>query len=99
MIEFILFLIGISGLLIMYIVLTDLSARLGEGMRLPRFYKLYFVAILVTILTIPQGWSIHFLGESGSEDTLFVLLTTGNIIVVITSYKYWWWLKDEFWKK
>ena len=97
-IEFVLFLIGISGFFSLYMVLAHLSAHMGEGLRLPEFYRLYFAAILIIIYVIPYGWSIHYLGENGSEDILFILLTIGNIIAVIASYKYWWWLKDEFLK-
>ena len=94
-IEFSLFFLGISGLLIFYAVLMHLSARMGEGMGLRRYYLLYYIAILSLILIIPAGWSIHYAGEKGREDTLFVLLIVGNVISLAASFKYWWWLKSE----
>ncbi|KCZ71968.1 hypothetical protein ANME2D_02025 [Candidatus Methanoperedens nitroreducens] len=96
-IDFSLFLSGILGFLVLYIVLIRLSARMGEGMGLPRYYLLYYVAILALILTIPAGWSIHYAKEESLEDVLFTLLIIGNAIVIAASFKYWWWLKDEFW--
>ena len=92
-----LFYLGILGLLILYVVLTSLSARMGEGMGLPRYYLLYYLAILALVLTVPAGWSIHYAGEKSSENTLFVLLIIANIIAIAASFKYWWWLKGELW--
>jgi len=79
-------------------VLAHLSARMGEGMGIPRYYLLYYLAILFLILTLPAGWSIHYTGEKDMEDILFTLLTIGNAAAIAASLKYWWWLKDEFWE-
>ncbi len=97
--DFILFFSGILGLIIFYAVLVHLSARMGEGMGLPKYYLLYFIVILLLILTIPAGWSIHYAKERSSEDTLFALLIIGNIIAIAASFKYWWWLKSELLEK
>ncbi len=96
--EFSLFFLGILGLLVFYIALAHLSARMGEGMGVPKYYLLYYFAILVLIMTIPVGWQIHYASSTTSEDTLFALLIIGNSIVLAASYKYWWWLKDELLK-
>lgn len=97
--EFILFIIGLSGFITLYTVLAHLSARMGEGLRLPGYYRFYFISIIIAILTVPTGWSVHYLGEKGNGDTLFVLLIIANVIAVAVSYMYWWWLKDEMWLK
>ncbi len=95
LIDFGLFYLGILGLLILYSVLMHLSKRMGEGMGLPKYYLLYYIAILALILTIPAGWSVHYAREMNSETILFILLITGNVAAIAASIKYWWWLKDE----
>ncbi len=95
-IDFILIYIGILGLLILYAVLSHLSVRMGEGMRVPKYYLLFYIAIIFLIVSIPSVYSI---GEQGSRDTFFALLTLGNVIAIAASYRYWWWLKDELWGK
>jgi len=88
-----LFLIGISGFLIFYAVLAHLSARMGEGLRLPPYYRIYYFAVLFLILAGLYGW------YDGSENMVMVLLIFGNALAVAASHKYWWWLKDELWMK
>ena len=96
--EFGLFFLGILGLLVFYTVLAHLSERMGEGMGAPKYYLLYYFAVIALIMTIPAGWQIHYTSGTTSEDSLFALLIIGNLIVLAASYKYWWWLKDELFK-
>ncbi len=93
--ELVLFLLGILGFAVLYVVLAHLSARMGEGMHISGYYLLYYIAILVLILILPAGWSIYYAGERGLENSLFALLTLGNIVAIAASFKYWWWLKKE----
>ncbi|VVB85431.1 Uncharacterised protein [uncultured archaeon] len=93
--DFGLFFIGIFGLIVFYIILAHLSARMGAGLGVPGYYLLYFIAILVLILAILAGWSIYLKGNYGHVYILFSLLIIGNIIAIAASYKYWWWLKNE----
>ncbi len=93
-----LFLLGISGFIILYAVLAHLSARMGEGLHLPGYYGLYYIAILVLVVAALYGW-YQYTGEKGSDDMLLILLIIGNVFAVAASYKYWWWLKDELWIK
>ena len=95
-IDLVLIYIGILGLLILYAVLSHLSARMGEGMRVPKYYLLFYIAIICLIVSIQLVYST---GEQGAEDTFFALLTLGNVIATVASYKYWWWLKYELWGK
>jgi len=97
--DFGLFFLGILGLFVFYTVLAHLSVRMGEGLRIPRYYVLYFIAILILIMAIPAGWQIYFDGNATSIDILFILLIIGNSIAIAASYKYWWWLKNELWVK
>jgi uncharacterized membrane protein len=96
--EFGLFFVGILGLLVFYIALAHLSERMGEGMGAPKYYLLYYLAVIALIMTVPAGWQIHYISSTTSEDALFALLVIGNSIVLAASYKYWWWLKDELLK-
>lgn len=92
-----LFLLGISGFIVFYAVLAHLSARMGEGLRLSGYYRLYYIAILVLVVAALYGW-YRYADEKGS-DVLLILLIVGNVLTVAASYKYWWWLKDELWIK
>ncbi len=96
--EFGLFCLGILGLLVFYTALAHLSERMGEGMGAPKYYLLYYFAVIALIMTIPAGWQIHYASSMTSGDSLFALLIIGNSIVLAASYKYWWWLKDELLK-
>lgn len=92
-----LFLLGISGFLIFYAVLAHLSARMGEGLRVPGYYMIYYIAILFLISGALYGLYIY--NGEGHEDIMMILLITGNMLAVAASYRYWWWLKDELWIK
>lgn len=95
--------IGIIGIVIFYIVLARLSALMGKGLRLSHFYLWYYVASLLSLLTIPIHLYLHTKYEnphlSGSaldiQSLYFFLFLLSNIIVIIVSFRYWWWLKDE----
>ena len=94
--------IGIIGIFVFFIVLAKLSARMGEGLRLPSYYLWYYVAIIVALLTIPvhvylhQKYEMPHSVESLDLQGLYVsLLLISNVIVILVSVRYWWWLKDE----
>ncbi len=95
--------IGIIGIVIFYIVLARLSARMGEGLMLPSYYFWYYIASIIAISTIPLHIYMHQKYDmQHSPDPLldllalyFSLLLLSNIIVLSVSFKYWLWLKDE----
>lgn len=99
MIDFILIFIGILGLLILYTVLSHLSARMGEGMRVPKYYYLFYIPIIFLIVSISLLYSTNYSMEQDAQDTFFALLILGNVLAIVASHKYWWWLKDELWGK
>lgn len=90
-----LFLLGISGFIVFYAVMAHLSARMGEGLRLPKYYRLYYVAVLVLLFAALYGWYLY--AEERDSDVLLILLIAGNVLTVAASCKYWWWLKYELW--
>ena len=93
--------IGITGIIVFYIVLAKLSARMGEGLMLPRYYLWDYIACVIIFLTIPAHAYLHIIYEIPHPaplefQVLYVaMLLTGTIIVILVSLKYWWWLKDE----
>jgi hypothetical protein len=93
-----LFLLGITGFIVFYAVLAHLSARMGEGLGLSGYYRLYYIAILVLVVAALYGW-YGYADEKGLDDMLLILLIVGNVLAVTASYRYWWWLKDELWIK
>lgn len=102
--ELILQSIGITGIIIFYIVLAKLSARMGEGLMLRPYYLLDYAACVIVLSTIPvhlyiyQQYGLAHLGESLDLQVIyFSLLLLSNIIVILVSIRYWWWLKSELW--
>ncbi len=103
--EFILQSIGVIGVVVFYVVLSKLSARMGEGLKLAPYYKLDYVACIIISLTIPIHAYLHQKYEPHSMEYLdlqglyILLLLISNVIVIIVSFRYWWWLKDEILKE
>jgi len=100
--DFLLNFIGIAGVLIFYITLAKLSQRMGEGLRLPPYYRWYYVSCFITLLTIPlhiylhQNYDLSLENDSLDLQGIYVfMLLLGNVIVILVSIKYWGWLKDE----
>lgn len=96
--------IGITGIIIFYIVLAKLSARMGEGLMLPRYYLWDYIACILIFLTIPAHAYLHIRYEIPHPappefQVLYVsLFLVSTVIVILVSLKYWWWLKDEIFK-
>lgn len=84
------FIIGMVGIVVLFWVLARLSARMGEGMHLARYYYLYYLSILLVILT-----ALLYLQSGDILALLYGLLIAANCLAILASYKYWWWLKDE----
>lgn len=94
--------IGIIGIIVFYVVLAKLSARMGEGLMLAPYYLWYYVAIIIASLTIPLHVYLHQKYEMPHSmeyldlQGLYIsLLLISNVIVILVSFRYWWWLKDE----
>lgn len=99
--ELILQSIGITGIVISFIIIAKLSARMGEGLMLAPYYRWDYVAVILALSTIPLHFYLHQKyemphAENVSMDMggLYVfLLLISNIIVILVSFRYWWWLK------
>jgi len=95
--------VGIFGIVIFYIALAKLSALMGKGLRLASFYLWYYVACIITLLTIPVHLYLHTIHETPHllesaidiQGLYFSFLLLSNVIVILVSFKYWLWLKDE----
>lgn len=102
--DFLLQSIGIIGIIVFYIVLAKLSARMGEGLMLAPYYRWYYASCIIISLTIPvhiylhQRYEMPHSVESLDLQGLYVsLLLISNVIAILVSFRYWWWLKDEIW--
>ena len=101
--EFLLQSAGTIGIVIFYIVIAKLSALMGKGLRLPSYYRWYYAAYIITLLTIPIHLYLHMGYETPHstesvldlEELYMSFLIISNLIVIFASSKYWWWLKDE----
>ncbi len=97
--------VGIMGIVVFYIVLAKLSARMGEGLMLPRYYLWDYVASVIIFMTIPAHAYLHLRygipHPPPIEFQVFYVATLliGTIIVILVSLKYWWWLKDEIFRR
>ncbi|HIH44044.1 MAG TPA: hypothetical protein HA257_02870 [Candidatus Methanoperedenaceae archaeon] len=104
--DFLLQSIGIIGIIVFYIVLAKLSARMGEGLMLAPYYRWYYVSCIIISLTIPvhiylhQRYEMpHSVESLDMQGLYFSLLLIGNLIAILVSFRYWWWLKDEIFKR
>ncbi|MCX9029568.1 MAG: hypothetical protein OIN86_15480 [Candidatus Methanoperedens sp.] len=74
---------------------------MGKGLRLASFYLWYYVACIITLLTIPIDLYLHQRYETPHlpaidiQGLYFSFLLLSNVIVILVSFKYWLWLKDE----
>jgi hypothetical protein len=93
--DFLIFSLGILGLVILNTVLARLSARMGEGMGLPGYYWLYYITVLTLAIALAAGWTIYYTENESSQEVLFSLLIMGNVISTAASFRYWWWLRNE----
>ncbi|MCZ7392044.1 MAG: hypothetical protein ABOK23_10125 [Candidatus Methanoperedens sp.] len=90
--------VGTIGIVIFYLVLAKLSARMGNGLGLAPYYLWDYVACIIALSSIYVHAQLHPIPQHASLDVqgLYIsLLLLSNVIVVIVSFKYWWWLKDE----
>ncbi|MCX9081923.1 MAG: hypothetical protein OIN83_06975 [Candidatus Methanoperedens sp.] len=101
--DFILQSIGTIGIVIFFVILAKLSELMGKGLRLESYHLWYYIAIIITLLSIPIHLYLHLNYETTHSldaaidlQALYVsFLLFSNIIVIIVSIKYWWWLKNE----
>jgi hypothetical protein len=76
---------------------------MGEGLRLPPYYRWNYIACIITLSTIPLHLYLHqtydipdLAGSSLDLQVLYIfLLLISNVIVILVSFRYWGWLKDE----
>lgn len=90
--------IGVIGIAIFYLIIAKLSARMGEGLRLPFYYRWDYVACVIVLSTILLHAYMHYkeIPHDSLFDLLYILmLLISNVIVILVSKRYWWWLKDE----
>ncbi len=91
------------AVIIIFLVLAYLSKRLGEALKTPPFYKLFYVGAAVIAATmVVQTFSMN-------TDTPFVPRVSNTVLMgirflsgfvaVVASLQYWRWLFSEFVKR
>lgn len=85
------------------LVLAYLSKRLGEALKTPAYYKLFYVGsgLIVVAAFINTLLSNNLLGSSQTLYSL-ILMTVRficGLVAVVTCLQYWKWLFSEFFNK
>jgi hypothetical protein len=91
-----------SAVLIMLFVMADLSKRLGEALKTPPYYKLFYVGVcmIVTAVLINTIFvnSILVVSHAISTITPMALRCCTGILAVFACLQYWKWLFSEIFK-
>lgn len=87
--------VGTIGIVIFYLVLARLSARMGKGLGLAPYHLWDYVACIIALSSIYVHAQLHPQSSLDLQGLYISLLLLSNAIVILVSFKYWWWLKDE----
>lgn len=80
--------ITLASLLIMAFILRDLSRRLGDALRIKKYYRLYDASAILLVISAAG----IFLGAGLAARLLFL---AGALLMVGTTAKYWIWIVPE----
>ena len=84
------------------IVLAYLSKRLGEALKTPHFYKLFYVAVVLMVVgalfTLFYAQNVNVTISKLFNIILMALRFICSIVAVFTCMQYWKWLFSEFFK-
>lgn len=90
------------AIIILFIVLAYLSKRLGEALKTPPLYKLFYAGVILIIVavlinTISVNNLIPFVSEF--FDTVSMAVRFGScFLAIVVSMLYWRWLFSEIFK-
>ncbi len=91
------------AMIIILIVLAYLSKRLGEALKTPPYYKLYYVGIVFVVISVLINTiSINEVLTVMPEITKTVpmgLRCVSGLLAVFASLQYWQWLFSELLKQ
>ncbi|AFC99995.1 hypothetical protein Mtc_1242 [Methanocella conradii HZ254] len=82
--------VALSG---MALLLRALSRRLGEALRMKKYYLLYDASIALMALSLILIISGLFSGLLSR-----LLFLSGAVLMVGTTMRYWWWIVPEIFK-
>ena len=90
------------AVIVILIVLAYLSKRLGEALKTPPFYKLFYVGVVLIV----AGALVTLFFAQNANMSISKLINTivmairfiCSIVAVITCMQYWKWLFSEFFK-
>lgn len=99
---------GLAGVLYATMILMELSKRLGEVIRMPRYYRLFHLAALLIALAIGSRlfWALSLIKPAPGlgwlrQPPLFYTLTysiplaLGATLSLAVTWRYWGWLVRE----
>jgi len=102
-----LYIIGPLSVVALIVLLQVMGKRLGQALELPRYYRLYYVAIFFFIIPLPVAWALLLSKAWGLPDPatetgfiikLFVASIPMTIAITFAVYataKYWGWIWEE----
>ncbi len=81
-------------------VLASLSQRLGEALKIPPFYRLFYLGIALIITGAISGAAANAAGAAGDAMVQFSLAIrfVSGLLAVFASLRYWRWLFAEYFK-
>ncbi len=90
------------AVIIIHLVLAYLSKRLGEALKTPSYYKLYYIGIAIVILsivinTISINQTIAALPDISKTVTMGLRGLSG-LLAVFAGLQYWRWIFPEVFK-
>ncbi len=90
------------AVIIIFLVLAYLSKRLGEALKTPPFYKLFYVgAVVIAVTMVIQVFSMIIVTpilSQISDSVLMGMRFLSGFLAVVASLQYWRWLFSEFFK-
>jgi len=102
-----LYIIGPLSVVGLLVLLMALGKRLGQALELPRYYKLYYVAIVFFLIPLPVAFILLLTKAWGLPDPapdtgLIIKMAVASIPLTIAitfatyaTAKYWGWIWEE----
>ena len=87
----------ISFITVIYVI-ASLSSRLGEALKIPQYYKLFYFSITITLIGSVLNIIQLYLPTISVTTVSLVLRLVGGSIAVLVALRYWQWLFTEYFK-
>lgn len=91
------------AVIIIHTVLAYLSKRLGEALKKPAYYKLYYIGIALIVVAVIVNTialnTIVFVKPDVTSTVLMGLRCASGLLAVFASMQYWQWIFSELFKQ